>query len=550
MAPEKLQVLHALDAAPTQRYHLRAVVIAGTGFFADAYDLFCITLVTKLLGRIYYHDHSSGGEPGRLPPRLEAAIGGATFCGMIAGQLVFGWLGDRFGRKRFYGKTVMLMLMGSFLSGLSFGNSSPGPVMATLCFFRFWLGVGIGGDYPLSATIMSEYASKRTRGAFVAAVFAMEGLGVLAGCVVTLVVSATFRAHFPAPAFEVDPAKSTPPQADYVWRIVLMAGALPACLTYHWRMKMPETARYTALVARDPHKAARDMSKVLDVDADDISGADIAGGEPTDKAVESQSLTTCGVFSRAFARRHGLHLVGAAACWFVLDVVFYSQNILQEEIFSDVRWVPEARTMSALEETYRVGRAHAIIALCGTLPGYWFAVVFVDVVGRKPIQTLGFAMMMAFMLAIASLYDRLLTNGHRTWLVVMYTFTFFFANVGPNTTTFVVPAEIFPAHVRATCHGVSAAAGKVGAIVGTFGFMYASQRADGREADETGYPSGIGVRGSLFVLGACNVLGILFTCLLPEPKGRSLEEVSGDGGGENLSSRDDADVGDSQVLPL
>ncbi|XP_062189932.1 probable inorganic phosphate transporter 1-4 [Phragmites australis] len=519
MALEKLQVLHALDVAETQRYHVRAVVIAGMGFFADAYDLFCIALVTKLLGRIYYHVPGRV-EPGRLPPRLEAAINGVTFCGMIVGQLLFGWLGDKVGRKKFYGKTIMLMIMGSFLSGLSFGNTADG-VMATLCFFRFWLGIGIGGDYPLSATIMSEYSNKRTRGSFVAAVFAMEGFGVLAGCIVTLVASATFQARFNAPAYEEDPAASTPPQADYVWRIILMVGAIPAVFTYHWRMKMPETARYTALVARDAEKAAHDMSKVLKVDI-------------TCEPDKEDSITTkdrdYGVFSRRFARRHGLHLLGAVACWFVLDVVFYSQNILQEEIFSDVKWIPKARTMSALEEAYRVSRAQAIIALCGTLPGYWFTIAFIDVVGRKAIQFLGFAMMTGFMLFIAALYDNLTSPSRRIWLVVMYTFTFFFTNFGPNSTTFIVPAEIFPAHLRTTCHGISAAAGKVGAIVGTFGFMYAAQKADGSEATETGYPSGIGVRASLLVLGASNVLGILFTCLLPEPKGRSLEEVSGDDG--------------------
>ena len=100
-------------------------------------------------------------------------------------------------------------------------------------------------------------------------------------------------------------------------------------------------------------------------------------------------------------------------------------------------------------------------------------------------------------------------------------------------------------HVRTTCHGISSAAGKVGAIVGTFGFLYASQRADGSNERETGYPSGIGVRASLFVLAACNVLGIIFTCLLPEPNGRSLEEVSG----EPING-EDADLGDSKVLPL
>lgn len=87
-------------------------------------------------------------------------------------------------------------------SGLSFG-STPSSVMGTLCFFRFWLGFGIGGDYPLSATIMSEYANKKTRGAFIAAVFAMQGFGILTGGIVTLIVSACFNAIYPSPAYEV-----------------------------------------------------------------------------------------------------------------------------------------------------------------------------------------------------------------------------------------------------------------------------------------------------------------------------------------------------------
>ena len=59
---------------------------------------------------------------------------------------------------------------------MSFGSTQKA-VIGTLCFWRFLLGFGIGGDYPLSAVIMSEYASKVTRGAFVGAVFAAQGLG-------------------------------------------------------------------------------------------------------------------------------------------------------------------------------------------------------------------------------------------------------------------------------------------------------------------------------------------------------------------------------------
>lgn len=166
MARKQLKVLHALDIATTQVYHFTAIAIAGMGFFTDAYDLFSISLVTDLLGRIYYTD-------GVLPVGVSALVNGVALCGTVVGQLFFGWLGDKVGRRHIYGVTLKLMVICSIASGLSFHRSRKS-VITTLCFFRFWLGFGIGGDYPLSATIMAEYANKKTRGAFIAAVFAMQ----------------------------------------------------------------------------------------------------------------------------------------------------------------------------------------------------------------------------------------------------------------------------------------------------------------------------------------------------------------------------------------
>ncbi|PKU83418.1 inorganic phosphate transporter 1-4-like [Dendrobium catenatum] len=134
MGKQELQVLNALDVAKTQLYHYTAIVIAGMGFFTDAYDLFCISLVTKLIGRIYYHVEGSD-TPGSLPPNVSSAVNGVAFCGTLSGQLFFGWLGDKLGRKKVYCVTLGLMIVCSLASGLSFGRS-PAGVMATLCFFR------------------------------------------------------------------------------------------------------------------------------------------------------------------------------------------------------------------------------------------------------------------------------------------------------------------------------------------------------------------------------------------------------------------------------
>ncbi|XVF66492.1 hypothetical protein PTKIN_Ptkin10aG0040000 [Pterospermum kingtungense] len=537
MARQQLEVLHALDAAKTQWYHFTAIVIAGMGFFTDAYDLFCISVVTKLLGRIYYHVDGAP-KPGTLPPNVAAAVNGVAFVGTLTGQLFFGWLGDKMGRKKVYGITLLLMVVCSLASALSFGSSAKG-VMATLCFFRFWLGFGIGGDYPLSATIMSEYANKKTRGAFISAVFAMQGFGILAGGIVGLIVSAAFDHAYKAPAYSVNPAASTVPQADYVWRIILMFGAVPASLTYYWRMKMPETARYTALVAKNAKQAAADMSKVLKVEleAEEDKVIKVTGSE----------ANSYGLFSREFVKRHGLHLLGTTSTWFLLDIAFYSQNLFQKDIFTGIGWIPPAASMNAIQEVYKIAKAQTLIALCSTVPGYWFTVAFIDIMGRFAIQLMGFFFMTVFMFALAIPYHHWTLKPNRIGFVIIYSLTFFFANFGPNATTFVVPAEIFPARLRSTCHGISAASGKAGAIVGAFGFLYAAQNRDPAKTD-VGYPPGIGIRYSLIMLGVINFVGLLFTFLVPEPKGKSLEELTGENADE--SGDTELQTGPTRTVPV
>jgi PHS family inorganic phosphate transporter-like MFS transporter len=95
--------------------------------------------------------------------------------------------------------------------------------------------------------------------------------------------------------------------------------------------------------------------------------------------------------------------------------------------------------------------------------------------------------MAVFMLGLAFPYHHWTTPGNHIGFVVLYGLTFFFANFGPNSTTFIVPAEIFPARLRSTCHGISAASGKLGAIVGSFGFLYLAQNQDPKLVDHLYY---------------------------------------------------------------
>ncbi|XVF81919.1 hypothetical protein PTKIN_Ptkin16aG0001200 [Pterospermum kingtungense] len=522
-------IFSALDNAKTQSYHFKAIVIAGMGFFTDAYDIFCISAVTKLIGRLYYYDPTTG-KPGAFPKDIKNAVTGVALFGTLAGQLFFGWLGDKLGRKKVYGITLVTMVGCAIASGLSMGSTASS-VIGTLCFFRFWLGFGIGGDYPLSAVIMSEYANQKTRGAFIAAVFAMQGTGILVAGLVTMLVSKSFLLAFPAKPFSANHVLSTQPQGDFVWRIVLMFGAVPAALTYYWRLKMPETARYTALVKGDQKKAAADMAKVLE--------SDITVEETSSTRVVDPK-SSYGLFSSEFMRRHGLHLLGTSTTWFLLDIAFYSLQLTQNDVYPASGLLHKASSMNAIEETFQLSKAMFLLALAATVPGYWFTVFLVDRIGRFIIQLGGFLMMSICMAILGFRYYDLrgdkskcsgnskkeFCDGHQALFAILYGLTFFFANFGPNATTFIVPAELFPARLRSTCHGISAAAGKAGAIIAAFVFQIYTQ--DGKN-----------IKQVMLALAGVNMIGFFFTFLVPETKGRSLEEISGE----------DKDFGDKRTAP-
>ncbi|KAF5462272.1 hypothetical protein F2P56_018293 [Juglans regia] len=500
-----LKVLSALDSAKTQVYHFKAIIIAGMGLFTDAYDLFCIPPIMILIGRVYYDDKEV--DKYRVPPGVVSTLVAIALLGTAIGQVVFGRLGDQIGRRRVYGTALLIMVVSSLACGFSICRKR-GCVLASLGLFRFALGLGIGGDYPLSAVIMSEFANKTTRGAFIAAVFSMQGFGILAASTVTMVVCAIFDR-----ASKVSPTAATPDEADIAWRLILMLGAIPAALTFYWRMMMPETARYTALVAQNVPQAAIDVQKVLEVPMSEI----------TEENPVPLNPLTYPLFSKQFFYRHGRDLLACSCTWFLLDIVFYSSNLFQSQIYE--HYLPKREEVNAYKDAFEVAKIQAIVAACSTIPGYWFTVYFIDVVGRVRIQAMGFLCMALVYLAIGIPYEIHWEHNTNAGFMVLYGLTFFFANFGPNTTTFIVPAELFPAKFRTTCHGISGAAGKVGAIIGSVGFLWASHK--GKEWE--GYPDAIGMTASLILLAGVCLAGMVVTLLFTrETMGRSLEENEND----------------------
>lgn len=147
------RALAKVDEAPFSWSHLRTVIVAGVGFFTDSYDIFAINLVVSMLGVVYWQGAIHG--PGKIPSTSDTAIKVATSGGTVIGQLFFGWLADRIGRRRMYGIELMIIILAVLAQALA-SSSRAVSITGLLIFWRVIMGIGIGGDYPLSSVITSE----------------------------------------------------------------------------------------------------------------------------------------------------------------------------------------------------------------------------------------------------------------------------------------------------------------------------------------------------------------------------------------------------------
>jgi MFS transporter, PHS family, inorganic phosphate transporter len=442
-------LIAALDEASLSRFHLRAVLVSGMGFFTDAYDLFVIGVASTLITKEW--NLSSG--------RL-ALLNSTMLLAAFLGALVFGRFADVSGRKRVYWLVAVIMVVAALGSALS-------PSYWVLIAFRFLLGFGVGGDYPVSAVLMAEYANRKDRGKLVGMVFGTQALGLIVGPLVALALLGAGASD------------------DVAWRVLLGLGAVPAAAVIYLRRKMPESPRYQVHVQGKAEQAAAQIS--------DFTSGQVTGGGSGGPRHE--------LGLRAFLtdRRWLIMLAGTAGTWFLLDYAYYGNTISTPQILSLIS--PSASTMTKIA-------LQLAIFVVAAVPGYLLAIARLDKIGRRRLQLLGFAMMAACFLVIAAVPG--MTTTVAPFLIV-YGVSYFFTEFGPNMTTFVMPSEIYPVTMRATGHGISAGVGKFGAFVGVFLFPVLNDS--------------LGLRGTLLLTAAVSVLGLALTLVLPEPAGRSLEDV-------------------------
>ncbi|KAK0487091.1 phosphate transporter [Armillaria novae-zelandiae] len=471
--------LAEVDNAKFSWFHVKICLVAGVGFFTDAYDIFAINIGATMIGYVYGHNQA-------LSSNQDLGLKVATPVGTLVGQLLFGWLADILGRKRMYGVELILMIIATFGQTVS-GSGHAVNIIGVLVVWRFLMGVGVGGDYPLSAIISSEFASTRIRGRMMNAVFAFQGWGNFAAALVSLIML------FFATCLQITIT------VDFIWRLLIGIGCVPGVIALYFRLTIPETPRFTMDIERNIQQASADIHQ---------------------RPHRKHPKASWSDFFYYFGQwKNGKILIGTAYSWFALDIAFYGLGLNSSIILEVIGFGTPLTSGSqkVYDNLKNISVGNLVLSAAGLIPGYWVCFLFIDSWGRKPIQLMGFTVLTVLFIILGFGFDALnKTKSSRDAFVFLYCLTNFFQNFGPNTTTFIVPGEAFPTRYRSTAHGISAASGKLGAIVAQVGFAQLRNIGGTNKF----------VKHILEIFAFFMLTGIFSTLLIPETKNKTLEELS------------------------
>jgi MFS transporter, PHS family, inorganic phosphate transporter len=575
-------------------------------------------MTTPMLSIIYWQN--------AMPAHIEAALNSATLAGTVLGQLGFGVFADVLGRKRMYG-LELLIIIGSTI-GIAMSSSGEAGSMNLLGWLISWrvlLGVGIGGDYPLSAVITSEFAPTRSRGRMLATVFFMQPCGYLLATLVSMVALAAYKSDLTSSITDgttVCPNDECRRALDSVWRWTIGFGTIPAALAIYMRFSIPESPRYTTDVLNRPHDAWDDvnemdlptMSSPTPVHADDMSAnvADVemhapdivefnesvmhahddqhpsldhaanvvdrrswasSPGSPMFRGTSSTTVnegayhnipdpnhltaTRISIGSSAvpftgsiaanderppssalsptmlthedshesgssseegdgnvetrnvwviyssslhdylWRKGYWVVLVGTSLTWFCFDFAFY---VMGPDSYQVVQEVFNGPNNKDVYSTLIIQSWHSLIIVSlGSILGGISMIYLIGRFSPRTIQLVGFLIVFVLFIVVGLVLHFLSAPSRTPLVVFLYVISMVFFQIGPNFTTYIIPAELFPTQLRCTGVGISAAAGKTAAVIVQ---IFASLSKLGPRGGPGLFGDGIIVFGAFMLIGA------------------------------------------------
>ena len=424
--------------------------ILSAGLIAlDGFDFFIIGVAMPFIQRDF--DLSAG---------WVGAIATAALAGALIGSLTLGPVTDRVGRQLMLVVDIGLFVVASAATALAWNAWS-------LLLFRFFVGVGIGADYPISVAYITENIPARLRGRMVIGAFSFQSIGALLGAMVGWITIWIFQQIQPDLAI------------GYAWRWMLGVGVVLSLLVGGLRLLFLLESPSYYLAKGEYAKASKAASELLQKEvvlepvglsdlAEDSAKTLLKDGE-TDRTKELaqkakldakqdfEQLSYRDLLSPQYIRQTML----AAIPWFLQDVATYGIGIFTPTIIAALAFSNEG---SLLVQEMAAARGAAVVNVFLVL-GFLGAVALVDRVGRIPLQVIGFIGMAAGLGLLA------LSGGSARIALIFAGFVLFnlLMNLGPNSTTFLLSGELFPPAIRASGAGLAGGVAKLGAVIGAIG---------------------------------------------------------------------------------
>ncbi|RAL11606.1 putative MFS phosphate transporter [Aspergillus homomorphus CBS 101889] len=413
-------------------YYFRNMVLPGAGLGLEGYVLFSIGNIKPLFQASF---SSCWKEYKTCDKSWIAAIDYLEILGIIVGQILVGILGDWVGRRWGLIQDAGIMLLGLIMLIAAWGVNENGWIIC-YAWSLFVYGVGVGGEYPMTATSGMENAvgsgkvstkeDRLHRGRKVTSAFLMQGWGQFFNQAILIILLLIFH-H----------GSGNPPYS-----------AVAAQWTYRISFAIPAAGTLWLVYYRAYHMKA--ASKQLDA------------------AKKKASVTGYDINSLKLTLKYfGPRLLATTGGWFANDVFFYGNKLFSSEFISILSHDSKSLMPTWLWSLVNVGVS---------LAGYYCASFLVDnkLYGRKWMQIIGFLMCFIMFIVPAFHFEYYKRPENIHAFQAMYFLSSFFNQFGPNSITFLVAAEVFPTPIRASAHGISAACGKLGALLASVLYNYIS----------------------------------------------------------------------------
>ncbi|KAK7182085.1 pi-transporter a-1 [Paraphaeosphaeria sporulosa] len=446
-------------------YYLKNMVLPGAGLGLEGYVLFSIGNVRPLLQAAFPTCWKTNEV---CDKRWTEAVDYLEIIGIIVGQILVGYLGDYLGRRWGLIQDAMIMFIGLLMLTASWGVTLEGWVIC-YAWSLFFYGIGVGGEYPMTATSGMENAvgsgkvstkdDRLHRGRKVTSAFLMQGWGQFFNQVILIVLLLIFHHGSGNPPY-------SKVAAQWTYRVSFAIPAVGTLWLVYYRYYKMRSASKQLMISKKK-------------------------GNVTGYDTKSLKMTLT---------YFGPRLIATAGAWFANDVFFYGNKLFQNEFI---------KVITPNGSTVMTGWLYNLINVGVSLCGYYLASFLIDnkLYGRKWMMIVGFMADFILFVVPAFNFEFFTTPEHVHAFQAMYFLSSFFNQFGPNSVTFLVAAEVFPTPIRATAHGFSAAIGKAGALLASVLYNY------------------IDTQTKFYVVPWFGLAGALLTWLfLPDTTGLDLKE--------------------------